>query len=499
MLKNTTLKRTVNALLAGLAAATFGLATVQSSAAYGQPATEKPKAEKKAEPTLDTIIFKSGRSVKGYILSETDSVLKVKVVGAGGLSVETTYNKSDVLTIEKAKPADPAADPKADPKTDPATGAGSDKPAKGAAGAISSDTTVIYLAKLEGEFGHDVSATPMRKVMEDAKKLKPDIIVLKIDATYGQHGDEIPDFWTIGTDNYGQLDTARQIQTILTDDMRDDDEFLTRDGKKPRLVMWVKKALGGVAFLPFTAPDIYYTSDSWHGGIGYLELMFKGMGDEVVRQKMFSLLLGRAEGLAIKGGHDPKIVRAMSRADYVLSVTFEGGKPVYYEDMSGEHLLTDDASEEGGRRDNIQDVARYKGNDVLTLDSEWAYKLGLSSGTADKNEDLAFLLGVARNYSFIENRSERILKDWSEGVTQAERDFQRLWREFARIPLGNDYDERTRGRGQRIQILQEIKSLLERYKEAINPRVIRNAPENWQTELNIMINRLKQEQRLDKK
>ncbi|HYE01671.1 MAG TPA: hypothetical protein VD963_00405 [Phycisphaerales bacterium] len=491
-------------LLAGVL--TLGLVGVPAIC-HGQTGTKEKPASKEVDPaTLDTLIFHTGRTVQGHIIEETATSVKFKLIGAGGLSTEVTYPKSDILSIQKA-----ATKPEADAQSKPGeTKPGETKPGdeagpKGTPGKvtgepISEGTKRIYLVTLKGEFGRDVSATPLRAVMADARKFQPDVLIFKIDCDFKYLGEERPDWMPADAGPaFNQLETAREVSTLITDDVRDDAQWKTRDGKKPRLVMWVKKALGGVAFLPFIAPEIYYTSDGRHGGIGYLDRMFEGVGDKVVQEKQYSLRLGRAEGLAIKGGHDPRLVRAMSRVDYVLSVSFVGGKPVFHENDTGELLLTDDGEQQYGRLDTMQDVVRFRGNDVLTLDAEWAYKLGLSNGTADTIEDLAFQLGIGRDYVVESGKSERVLTEWGKAVTEAERDFGRLWREFGRTPVQGEYEERARGRGKRIQILMEIKALLDRYREAINPREIEGAPDDWETQINLMIEQLKQEQRRDRR
>lgn len=354
----------------------------------------------------------------------------------------------------------------------------------------------VFLVEFKGEFGRDVSVTPLKRILDEAKKAQPDVLIFKVATDYSFLGEERQDFNTADASAaFNQLETVRELQTLFTDGIRDDPEWKV----KPRLVMWVKKALGGVAFLPFVSPEIYYTSDALHGGIGYLEFIFEGVGDEVAQEKQYSLRIARAEGLAIKGGYDPRLIKAMARADYVLSYTMVGGKPVLFENGEGENPLTDDADKTKGRRDSIQDVVRHKGDDVLTLNAQNALLLGVSRGTADTLDELLGELGIARNYELLENRSKSTLEQWGRGVSEAEKDFERLWREFGRIQVqGNTPAERNRGRNQRIGKLNEVNTLLRRFKEAINPRKIQGAPEQWETQIDIMIDRIRREIRNDR-
>lgn len=453
-------------------------------------------------PQTVKITFKNGTVIEGVLVEETDGWIKVQVKRAIGTATET-YLKSEIDRIEKIDggsapaPSQPKNDAPASAPSPAAPGA----PAKPAA-TIDPGATKVYVINFKGEFGQDVTATPVKAAVSDAKKLGADIILIKIDCTYTYRGQQRDEYNPADAGAaFNQLETVRQVGTLLTDDIRDDPEWKSNTPTgKPRLVVWVKKALGGVAFMPFISPEIYYTSDGRHGGIGYLERIFGSTGDEVVRQKQYSLRLARAEGLAIKGGHEEKLIRAMSRSDYVLSVSFVGGKPVYFEDMTGDELLTDDGNEEAGRRDTMEQIVRFEGNDVLMLDSKKAQRLGLSVGTADTLEDLAFELGVSRNYAVLPGRSDKIFEGWSRDVKDAEQQLQKIFRDFQRVQVqGNTPEERNRGRGQQIRLLEDAKKLLERYGEGINPRAIQGAPEQWEVQINQIIEQIKQQIRLDKR
>ncbi|MFN7558994.1 MAG: hypothetical protein ACK5RX_06495, partial [bacterium] len=173
------------------------------------------------------------------------------------------------------------------------------------------NAAVVYLIKVRGEVGTDFSATPLKRALDDAKKIQPDVIVLQIDSAVkpkngrGGEGKDGENLLTEQSQAFDSVDSVTEISTLLIDDIRDNKGWV----KKPRLVAWVKRALGPAAFLPFVCKDIYYTPDAVHGGIGYLDYYFNGVGDVVVREKQRSLRMGRAEGLAVKGGHDFRIIR----------------------------------------------------------------------------------------------------------------------------------------------------------------------------------------------
>jgi hypothetical protein len=203
------------------------------------------------------------------------------------------------------------------------------------------------------------------------------------------------------------------------------------------------------------------------GGIGTLEQMFEGTGDEVVRQKQRSLRLARAQGLAIAGGYDYRLITAMARRSYVACYDIYGNiyeRPV---ENPGEETLTDDG--EGENRDTMRQLVTGEGDDVLTLKADTALKLGVSSGTARDEEELLEHLGILRNHVMLEGRSDRIIRNWRRDVERAEREIPRLWEEHNEVQVGGTAREQRQALSRRISILEEIQNLYRRYGEAFNP------------------------------
>lgn len=479
-----------SALAATIALASMTLAPSVSSAS----ALADDKADKAKDVKTDQVelIFHSGRVIKGTLISETATEIKVKVTVAG-MTAETTYPKADILTINRNLPVtdDTKKDDSKKEETDKPKDADDAKKPK-------NDGPTIYFLTLTGEFGRNVSKTSVSRLIEDIKKHEPDILLVRFDMEFARWGEVTPDFAPTADGQYDLLETARSIATYFTEDLMRDPAVK----KKPRMVGWVKKALGGAAFLPFIFPELYYTSDGHHGGIGYLEHMFDGVGDDRAREKQYSLRLGRAEGMAAIGGYSALLVRAMSRTDYVLSYRMDGGKAVYIENQmpSGpsEFLLTDDGA--GDNADTMQDILRFRGNDVLTLDAPTAERIGMSRGTADKLDDLVLKLGITREYNLEKGKSESIMKDWSKDVSKAEADVTRLIREYTQVEVREPgrYKQRTEARTTRKRLLMEVQSKLDKYGEAINPRRIQGMPADLIGQIKRVIYQIEQQQRLDR-
>lgn len=408
----------------------------------------------------DVLIFRDGRRIEGQIIEETESTIRMKVM-VGTLAAETTYDKSGILHVmrgtgeaagDEAKPDDRKVDLTSKPKREQA--------ADGAAR--------VYVMELTGEFGRDISETPIRNAMADARKLNAEYVIVVMDNDWSQAlrggfeendlGDEVSEF--------DQLWRAEDMDPIFTSEIAHEWDH------EPTIIFWVKQAMGGAAFLPLNCPNIYFHSDARMGGIGNLSTLFGSTGDEVVRQKQYSLRLGHAKGMANVGGYDTRIIEAMCQYEKAFCYKMEGGKAVIYERMpqsADEHLLADDGTE---NPDTIRDLARGLGNDTLTLDARVARDLGVSKGTVDTLDDLLYELGIERNHVVVSDKAERIMTGWADACDKAEKDMRRLWREVNQIQVAGDYRERTAARGQQKRKIRQIIRLIDQYGEAVNPRAV---------------------------
>jgi len=474
-------------MLLGMAAAgllALGMGVPMAAAQSGSKPAEKAEAAKPA--AKDIIVFKTGKQVECEIVEETDTTVKVKV-SIAGMSAETVYQKSEILTIQKGAGAP------LDGSAKPITTKGSTKPDAKKDVKSEDGAPTVYVVRCTGEFGRDVCATSISRVIEDAKKHQPDVLVMEFNHTFEELDARGRPKFLYDPGSFDQLETSRQISTLITDQIRDDAGWK----KKPRLVGYIKRALGAASFLPFICPEIYFAPDALHGGVGGLDHMFDGVGDEVVQEKQYSLRQKRAEGLAEKGGHEPRILRAMARVDYVLSYRLVGGKPEFLERMpeaADEFLLTDNGEEDRG--DSIQDLIRYKGDDVLTLNAVTAERIGFSKGTVTDLRELMYALGFTRDFVEVKGRGDDIIKGWGEEVTKGEANLRRLGDQYNNVEVRapGQYRERTAARTQQKSVLREMRSIFNRYRESLDPRRI---PQLNVQQIDGLIDRIDQQQRLD--
>jgi hypothetical protein len=406
---------------------------------------------------LDKLVLRSGKVIEGQVLRETATEVEFKVIVAG-ISAPATFKKSQIIEIVRGD-TDPADAIEPEEIDDNPLLNGDDSRTIEVEEMASIDSPKVYVINLKGEFGKEISPTPVRDAVQAAEKEQPDFLIVHLDNTWKYQGQDAPDELQGSFDQFGIAD---KIEPIFTKEIDLEWE------KKPHVVFWVGNAMGGAAFLPFLADEVFYEPDGRIGGIGSLEQMFEGVGDEIVRQKQRSLRLARAQGLAIANGYDYRLINALAQVSYVLSYDPDTGEMFERMPQGSEVLLTDDGK--GDNRDVMMQLVRGEGNDVLTLKEKDALQLGFSSGTAADLDELLELLGILRNHVLIEGRSDQILESWARNVDSALRRIPRLRREFEQVqPQGNTLRDRRQAISRQISILEEIQGIARRYGESFDP------------------------------
>lgn len=437
--------------LSGLVAALVAGAGLAGLLAGEPVAQAAPVMNLATSAASDTLILRSGQIIEGTFVSETDThvVFRVKV---GGIEADATYAKSDVLKVERGVPRETPVEAKVTATRPASTDPGADR-------------KKVYVLELKGWFGTDISQTPIREALRDARRHNPDylIVVLENDWSLYEGLMQLTDDQVI---QLGDVIRAEEMAPIFTH------EVPREWDTPPQIIWWVKNAMGAAAFLPLSNPTIYFHSRAKMGGMGFLDVYFGSTGHERVRQKMYSAWGASARAMAIQGGYNPKIVKAMMLLEYELSYSLDGDTPVFHERMAepGEFLLTDNAFKEENR-DTVRDRVTGEGNDVLTLKADVAEKLQVSKGTVDTLEDLLYRLGIGRNHELIRGRGDAILAQWRQGVAMYGRDLRRMWQEFGEIDVQppGEYRERTQARGRQLRKLDDIIRLIVKFEECLDP------------------------------
>lgn len=445
-----------------------------------------------AEETVDILVLKNGKTIEGKIISETATSIRFKGT-IGGIALETEFQKSEIESIQRDVKKEASAASSTDASAD-ASKAGA-TPAKDAA-PVDPNVPKVYIIPLRGEFGEDVSQTPILQAIRDAKAQGATTIILEMDTSTGAtHNAYMGERMTLPDQMaWNGVGRAEQIFPVFHTSIPE--EWST----KPRVAMVIKRATGAAAFFPFAFREIYFAPGGVWGGIGTLSELFSGRGDEPVQEKQKSLRLGHVEGWAIFGKHDYRLVRAMARREYVLSFKVVGGKAELYERMPedpSEEVLTDDGGEKNA--DTLRDLLEGTGNDVLTLTPRIAQILGISKGTVENSGELLAAMGIDRGAVVIRDRGDRIMKQWTKSMDNAKVQLAKLLNEFreVRVEPPGDYNARTKARGTQLNKLRQMKSILARFDEGLSDWAQQNLP--GIPEIETVIKQIELEQSLDRR
>ncbi|MBX3409882.1 MAG: hypothetical protein KF859_08345 [Phycisphaeraceae bacterium] len=440
----------------------------------------------------DTIIFRDGRTVKGTVVSETSTEVRFKGT-LYGMAFETAYDKKDILRVVKGERVE-GAEGATDTAAPARPAAVSATPPRVEVPAVGEGKLGYYWVDLEGTFGEQISQTPLRDAFEDARRNNADIVILMLNAEWRRDAfSPLPD----DAANFDEIFRAEKLAEIFTQDIPRNWE------KQPRVAIWIKQAMAGAALLPMVCRELYFSSDARMGGLGNLSFMFEGVGDDVVREKQRSLRLAHAEGWAITGGYDPRLVRAMARVEYVLSYRMRDGRAELFEGYpanADEFLLTDDGKD--SNTDTLQQRVSGQGNDVLTLNASVAQVLGLSRMTVNTKDELLNAMGIERTGVHIPGRSTQLMRDWVNGLDNSKRRLRKLRDDFGdvQVQAPGDYNARSRARGQQRAILEEMRRILRgRFGEAITPRWMAQNEIPPEAQINIMLEQIRIQQMQDRK
>lgn len=430
-----------------------------------------------ADEAEDTLLMTNGQELKGKILSETPTTIKFRL-SIAGITTDVEYPRSQIKEVRKGKAGgDKPETPRPEtPKADPAAGeeaaaATAEAPTDATAQDTSSPGDIIpvdgrqryYYAELTGRFGEDITQMVISRLLKDAQKQKADVVIFYLDATWkfrnSEDGKDAPD----DVASFDAIFRSEDILPMLVEGVPKEWD------KAPKMVFWVRTAMGGAAMLPISCPNIYMHPEGRIGGLGDLSFIFGSTGDEVVRQKQRSLRLGHAKGWMHKGGYDERIMSAMAQAEYVLSMHPDGTLYEGYPENPADELLTDDGEKENV--DTLEQRVRGETNDVLTIKPRIAQLMGLSKGTFDSKDDLLAALDLSVNAVDVSPKAKKISDGWKEELARTRTQLKNMWRDYreVRVQPPAEYQQRTAARGKRRNILKQMKNVLERYKEALTP------------------------------
>ncbi len=296
---------------------------------------------------LDRVTLNDGRVIEGEIARELNGSVWVK--GADGLT--QFYSASDVLRIERDVTAGGEGTPASPGVTDPAPGEA--KPAtpkpemqKRTVSAGAPRAAVLSFGDADNDqdmVGTYLTAQSLREAIPMLEEEKIDIVVLRVNS------------------GGGAILEIKRISDLLQNEYK----------PKFRTVAWIDYAISAAAMTPHALPEQYFmrrgaygASTGWSGAL----VAVKGRGLEEVLYLM--------ELISERGGHDPRIMRAMQIME-PLSVDLDDNGRVtgMYQNTEGEVVIN-------------------KPERVLCLTSQSAQEIGFATGIADTLDELSTAMGL---------------------------------------------------------------------------------------------------------
>jgi hypothetical protein len=305
----------------------------------------------------------------------------------------------------------------------------------------------VYVFPLTGQMGTDISAQIIDIMVEDIKKQKPDILVLKLKSA------------DIDRNDYLKNDDPMEFGMPSVEEYRDMVKKVHEDLPDLPQVMWVEDSVGVATLMALGWPNMYMTSDARLVGLAKVAALAQGWQDPDVAAKMLAAWTGIGKGILQQGGYSLSLGDAMIFPEQTLSVKFDGRKVNWLNDTTGFWIVD-------GSKDSTANF-----NATLAEDT------GLADGLADTLDDLMFLLGY-REYTEIDSGtklSKQYVEDWR-------RELERCmdWAQDAQ-----DTDGSVQGLGKRKSLLEKIIGAMKRYP-AVEARAQRmGLPGRLQLEIEI--------------
>ncbi|NNM26820.1 MAG: hypothetical protein HKO59_12690 [Phycisphaerales bacterium] len=288
----------------------------------------------------------------------------------------------------------------------------------------------VFVLPLEGSVGTYIRREEIKKIGEHADTYGPgQIIVLLINTNGG---------------------SALESQFIS------DEIFKLRE--RHRVVAWVQKAISAGCQTAMCCQEIYFMTE---GSAGAVTTWNPGSGQSIKGEDLEKSMEHLAE-IAERSGYSKYIAHAMKTNSAMVSYDKdpETGEVTFYDDLSGEHVLSDDDSN-------------------LSFTSSNALDCGFSKGTADTGPELAKLLDLPKWHE-IDDYGRKLAEQWQATVKRAEEDIPRLIARRGYWKTSGDAVERI---GALIQIDKSLLRWIDRAPNVAAQRLGPNAREQIEREI----------------
>ena len=349
------------------------------------------------------VSYLEGRSTMEIIghITRNEKLYVVVEGKVAGVSRTATIFKSDLVAIRTVDAAEAPAVATARPER----GATSRPSGRGAMiTAPTDDQPGVFFLPLTGMVGTWIRPDEIEAIGKEADKYgQGQIIILEVD-----------------TDG-GLAVESEKIGEIIFD-IR----------KRHRVIAWVQKAISAGCQLAMCCNEIYFKTG---GMAGAVTTWTPGNGQSIKGEELQRSMehLGK---IAERSGYSPYLAYAMKTNSAIATYDKDPvtGEVTWYNDMSGEFVISDE-------------------NSNVRLTSSTALHCGFSKGTADTHEELAALLDLSE-WREVNDYGRRISKRWQDTVRKAEREIPRLFRDYQLKGTGSG--DPAVILGTRISVLKEL-------------------------------------------
>ncbi len=286
-------------------------------------------------------------------------------------------------------------------------------------------TPKVYVIPMHGQMGTDIHPQPYKAIVADAKKVKPDIIIIELKSA------------DIDNNFYLKNDDQKEAGQVHMEEYRDLVKSLREELSDVPQVMWIQDSVGFGSLMAFAWPDMYMTSDARLWGLQKVALLASGWSDPDVAAKMLAAWTGIGKGFLQQGGYPLELGDAMLLPEKTLSVKFEGRDSSWLPDTSGVWIV--DSSKES----------------TVNFDATTAEDTGLADGVADTREDLMFLLGY-REFESADS-GEKIFTEYVDSWRKSY-DRCKEW-----LDAAENVDEGIKGFGQRKSLFEKVIGAMKQY------------------------------------
>ena len=423
-----------------------------------------------AEPETEDVIFMvDGRELHGHIIKETSTRIvfefvdrKLKLRTKLTLALDDIAHIERDVTIEEVVKVGPA--PR---KTKSNASTASDRTAWGRSRGPADDTRLpaFYIIPMKGQIGTDIHPSIYEEVAQDIREKKPDLLVFIMNCA---DADDLMIPLNEKTEEGLFLHHEyRELIDLFKDELADFPQ-----------VMWVQDSVGFSSLVAMGWENLYMTPDARLGGLRLVGERAEGWSDTDVAAKMMAAWTGIGKGFLENGRYAMELADAMMRPEFKLSASFKGREVVWSLTNEGEFLVDDDDER------------------TVEFRAKIAEDLGVSDGTVETLDDLAFLLGY-REYRVISDEDDSLVGDYVEDWRRTFENTKVWWGDYFQHIGWASGDETLKWTGRAKNDVQKIIRAIERY-DAVEIR--------WRTDLRttkhdleILVEQLKEKIRALKK